>query len=73
MATYIDAVEGKHTDGSEQEVGNGARYCPKCGEALEYGSGESVDGFYRHKCNCSECGFSGYEWYAMKFDGFTGF
>lgn len=46
--------------------------CPKCKSELEYqsidfGIGDVV--FYPVKCQ--ECGFSGKEWYELRFTGFS--
>lgn len=45
--------------------------CPKCGsENLEYGVSE-VDYELSYPVECKDCGFTGKEWYNLKFSGFT--
>lgn len=53
---------------SIQELG----ICPKCGQAdIEYGLGELEDGDYRYACWCPDCGYEGYEYYALEYVGHT--
>ena len=53
--------------GFEYEVHTKGK-CPKCGEALEYGTGEVQDESYGYEVSCPSCGvWVGKEWYELVF------
>jgi hypothetical protein len=45
--------------------------CPMCGADLEYSNIGLQDRNFFYEVTCTECEWSGKEWYVLTFDGFT--